>query len=133
MKLSSALKYLVPILVMASSLTMHGATNAQDAPDLSVRAFDIPTQPLSDALAAYQDQAGIDVTFEKAIALGKTNQAIHGGYRPDAALQSMLRGTGLTFSWHGKDGIEIAPAPPSSSTDQTHPADSAQAHVDQKP
>ena len=72
------------------SLCMAGAANAQ-----VVYSFDIPQQPLSQALRAYARVAGDQIIFNDDLTRGRT-AALHGAYTPDEALAKILKGTKLT-------------------------------------
>ena len=70
-------------------------------------AFDIPAGPLSQALATFGRQAGIQVTYASALASGKTSVGVSGSTTADAALARILEGTGLTFSFVGAGTVAI--------------------------
>lgn len=59
------------------------------------RRFDIPAQPLGDALRRYSEISGRDVIFAAELARGKASTRIRGTMSPDAALSRLLSGTGL--------------------------------------
>ncbi|MFK0376057.1 TonB family protein [Pandoraea sp. NPDC090278] len=58
--------------------------------------FDIPAQPLNDALQRYGAIARQPALYRSEILKGQTSTAIHGRYSPEAALHLMLEGTGLS-------------------------------------
>jgi hypothetical protein len=66
------------------------AAIAQDQP----ASFDIPSQPLADALVAYGSATGVEVFYDGALAIGRRSTAVTGVHPPMVALQILLRGTG---------------------------------------
>lgn len=80
---------------------------AQDAPGRTggqpllaqsqTRTFDIPAQPLTSALTAFGDQAGMQVTVDTAILAGRTSQPVSGSMAPEEALRRLLAGSGITW------------------------------------
>lgn len=63
------------------------------------RSFDIPAQPLSTALAAFGRQTGLQVTAAAADINGIAAPAVAGRMNPVEALNRLLSGSGLTFSF----------------------------------
>ncbi|TAI65151.1 hypothetical protein CWO89_15100 [Bradyrhizobium sp. Leo170] len=56
--------------------------------------FDIPVQPLAEALVAYGAATGLEVFYDGSLALGQRSTAIKGVFTPIGALEALLRGTG---------------------------------------
>lgn len=74
-------------------------------------AFDIPAQPLADALRQFAHQSGVQLGFAPALAAGRQGQAVRGVLAADAALQQLLRGSGLQARREGATWtLEPAPA-----------------------
>jgi hemoglobin/transferrin/lactoferrin receptor protein len=73
------------------------------------RRFDIPAQQLSDALAQFGQQAGIQVSVHGDLVSGHATQGVSGTMTPRAALSSLLDGTGLVFNI-GESGAVIVDA-----------------------
>lgn len=57
----------------------------------------IPSGPLGAALLAISNQAGTAILFDPDLTKGLRTPGIRGRYRPEVALQTLLRGTGLTL------------------------------------
>jgi TonB family protein len=57
--------------------------------------FNIPAQPLTDALNRYADVSNQPALFPSDIVGERTSSAIHGRYSPETALHLILEGTGL--------------------------------------
>lgn len=88
---------------------------AASAPDASADApaeadalidFDIPAQPLEDALYQYGDISRQPALFSSSMLAGLTSAPVRGRHTPDAALRLLLAGTGLAAdrvdSAHGR-------------------------------
>lgn len=75
--------------------------------------FDLPAQPLADALVAYGAATGIEVFYDGALAIGRHSNAVAGVHPPMAALQTLLRGTGHVARVTDHVGtVTIVRAPP---------------------
>jgi iron complex outermembrane receptor protein len=61
------------------------------------RTFNIPAQPLADALTAFGRQSGLQITYQPELVAGRISQAVSGSSTPAQALQQMLSGTGVTY------------------------------------
>lgn len=77
------------VLLLACVLLQVGAARA--APVL----FDIPRQSADTALTEFARQAGIPVLFPFDVVSGRTARVLRGRLEPEAALQILLKGTGL--------------------------------------
>lgn len=60
-------------------------------------AFDIPPQPLRTALTAFAEQSGWQLFYSAEVADGLLSNGVAGPLGPDAALKTLLSGTGLDF------------------------------------
>lgn len=58
-------------------------------------AFDLPAQPLADALRQFASQSGVQLVFAPELGVGRRSQAVRGTQEAQAALHQLLRGTGL--------------------------------------
>jgi len=92
------------ILTAAPALANSGATPANGpdpAPEQIVQSetatFDIPAQPLGEALTRLAEQSGLQVAYTTQEVEGRTSAAVAGDFTPEAALHQMLAGTGLTY------------------------------------
>ncbi len=74
-------------------------------------AFDIPAQPLAAALEAYSVIAGREVVYNGKLAVGRQSVAVQGSFTPEAALQRLLEGSGLTPTYMAADAFVLAPTP----------------------
>ncbi|HEY1607663.1 MAG TPA: STN domain-containing protein [Paraburkholderia sp.] len=76
--------------------------------------FDVPAQPLSDALNAYDHLTGRMVIAPSRFMEGRTSAALQGDYPPREALERLLGGTGLQATFTAPDEAIILPAPQTS-------------------
>lgn len=94
-------------------LLTTGATVAQE----QRASFDIPAQPLADALVAYGAATGIEVYYDGALAIGRRSTAVAGVHPSMDALQTLLRGTGHVARATDHVGtVTIVRAPPDTAT-----------------
>lgn len=81
--------------------------------------FDIPAQPLADALVAYGAASGIEVFYDGALAIGRRSTAVTGVHPSMVALQTLLRGTGHVARATDHAGtVTIVRAPPNAAAPQ---------------
>jgi len=88
---------------------MAPAAHAQAAGE---RAFDIPAQPLADALVTFGIQSGMQVTTNGVPLRGVQTGGVRGSLPPTQALSQLLAGTGFTFRISG-NVVTLEPAPQS--------------------
>ncbi|MEO1774987.1 MAG: TonB-dependent receptor [Pseudomonadota bacterium] len=69
--------------------------------------FDIPSQPLAQAVAALGGQTGLQIGVTRALAGDRVSTSVSGTMTPRDALRTMLAGTGLTFESLGPDGVRL--------------------------
>jgi len=87
------------------SLSLAG-TAANAGPTFN---FDIPQQPLSQALRAYARVAGDQIIFNDKLVRGRT-AALHGTYTPDEALAKILKGSELAAERLTANEVMVGPA-----------------------
>lgn len=63
----------------------------------ATRTYDIPAQPLANALKAFGRQSGLQVSLAAEAARGANSVAVAGSLTADAALARLLAGTGLSY------------------------------------
>ncbi len=78
-------------------------------------AFDIPREPIGDALYAYSTATGIEVMTDAALISGRTSAAIKGEYAPGFALHLLLARSGLVARYVDAGAFTLSelPAAPS--------------------
>ncbi|MFT9000032.1 MAG: TonB-dependent siderophore receptor [Acetobacter syzygii] len=73
----------------------------------SARAYNIPSLPLGQALAAYGKQTGVQVTYDPALLAGKTSAGVSGSMNPQEALQKLLSSSSLSYRYADSNTIVI--------------------------
>lgn len=107
-------------LALAAGLGTTGlAALAQSPPPQSpgaavprVFTFDIPAQPLADALAQFGRQSGLQVSAHGDLLRGLSSPAISGTLTADGALGRLLGGSGILYSLSGNTVILQKPGAP---------------------
>lgn len=67
----------------------------------TVRQYDIPQQPLGQALREFALLTGMDLLFSPELVAGRESSSVKGSYNTDEALAALLKGTGLHYSVSG--------------------------------
>ena len=80
------------------------------------RAFDIPSQPLADALIAFGRQAGFQATADAGLVAGKQSAPVRGEMTWQQALGTLLSGTELSYRLHGSM-VSLVAKPPATADD----------------
>ena len=83
---------------------------AAPMPDAPVT-FDIPAEPLEQALDAYGNAAGIEVVYDTALAVGRRSGAVHGRLSDAAAIGRLLAPTDLAAIFGKQGTMTITPRP----------------------
>lgn len=86
------------------SLLPAGQAFAQAARQFS---FNIPGQPLNRALRTLSDQSGLQIAYNTAIAAGVRSQPITGTMTVEQALERLLTGSGIGYSFTGANTVTI--------------------------
>jgi Outer membrane cobalamin receptor protein len=85
--------------IVMAALLATGSCLALSAPTARAQTaeteFNIPAQPLADALRAYSEATGRDVIAASQLLEGRRSSAVHGRLSPDEALARLLARTGL--------------------------------------
>ncbi len=74
-------------------------------------AFDLPAQRLEAALEAYSVASGWQVVYNASLAARRRSSDVKGEFTPDAALRTLLAGTGLMPQYKAADGAILVPDP----------------------
>src|SRR5262245_11456416 len=69
--------------------------------------FDIPAQPLAQALQAFGQQSGAQVAFAPEAVQGRRSSAVSGNLSPAEALEQLLKGTGLEARSTGSSAFSV--------------------------
>jgi len=100
----------LPAAALAQSPSAGAPLEAQAARQTS---FDIPAQPLSQALTAFGRQAGLQIAVDSAAVAGKSSPGVSGSMTADQALRQLLAGSGLTYQFSSASAVTVTGPPPS--------------------
>jgi TonB family protein len=92
MRLTNGLKLRLLLSTAAFAVAAGAALAAETA---STAMYDIPAEPLDAALNAYIAASGAQVFYETALSAGRRSTPVRGRFTAEAALQTLLLGTGL--------------------------------------
>ncbi|WP_245258241.1 secretin and TonB N-terminal domain-containing protein [Rhodopseudomonas palustris] len=98
--------------VLSAAFAMAGAVAAEKAGERENAgsfSFDIAPQPLEAALDVFSSTSNVQVLYETSLTSGRRSAKVQGVFTPEAALQAMLAGSGLT-AWHTtQDSFSLVP------------------------
>lgn len=77
--------------------------------------FNIPAQPLAQALTQFGRQSGLQVAVDAAAVAGKSTGGVSGTMSSQSALQQLLAGTGVTFRFTSPSAVSVVAVAPGSS------------------
>jgi outer membrane biosynthesis protein TonB len=107
-----AIAFITLFATPSSNIATVHAEAATALPSASRQfAFDIPSQPLAAALEAYSVTTRREVVYNGKLAMGRQSTAVRGTFTPEAALQQLLEGSGLTPRYMAADGFVLMPIP----------------------
>jgi hypothetical protein len=89
--------------------SMRTSSAAQGAISDSWTIFNIPSQPLADALVAYGEITGLEVYYDGAFATGRRSTKVVGKFTSLDGLEILLRGTGYVPRVTGPDALTLEP------------------------
>ncbi len=100
-----------PGLAAADPDAAGSGTERQVAQATGVMTFDIPSQPLAEAIAALGRQTGLQISAGADVVDGRMAQPVNGTMTPAQALDRMLAGTGVIYRLDsaGTAFLEAAP------------------------
>ena len=92
---------LAALAAAAGSVPEASAQPAE--PELAQRqaTFNIPPQPLADAITSFGRQSGMQVSVDGDLARGIASPGVSGSMTPEQALSRLLAGTGITYRMTG--------------------------------
>lgn len=90
--------------IVAQGTLTGGPAHAQSSVEIT---FNIPAGPLNRALAAFGKQSGTQVSYEAAIANGKTSPGFQGAATREQTLARVLQGSGLAYSFSDATNVLI--------------------------
>ncbi len=107
------------LLVLSVAALMMGQAEGMDKKAPSI-AFDIAPQPLEAALDAYSSASNVQVLYETSLTSGHSSARLRGLFTPEAALRTLLAGTGLTAWYTTEDSYTLVRQQDASSSDAGH-------------
>ena len=124
--------------IAAGTLAVYSAIGCQKiyaAPDFpsaaapAPRPYDIPAGPLHDVAAAFERESGASLTFADPGLADLTSSGVSGLFTLNRALDRLVEGTGLRWSFTAPSGVRLELAPVSSSVDVTTSIDELSASM----
>lgn len=91
------------LMATAAMLAFPAVASAQTA----VSGFDIPAQPIASALVRYASVTGTNIIYDGTLPAAARSQRVTGKFSEQQALQQLLAGTGLRFSFGANDSVTI--------------------------
>ncbi len=104
-----------PLSALAADTAAQNAANPQSA----ALSFNIPAQPLAEALNAFIAASDWQVGFPAGMAKDVRSSAVNGNYTPQQALQQLLVGSGLNYRLTGTNTVTLEKAPASKTAGST--------------
>ncbi len=101
---------------LASPVFAAPPTVAQQAQADRVQAFAIPAQPLAQALAAFGQQAGVQVSTSGDVVRGVMSPGAQGTLTLDQAMARLLDGTGVLHRWTDASTVTLSAVDPDGSS-----------------
>lgn len=130
--LGSDMSIRIQILAAAIALSVAATGVAQTATGQASgtqNAYDLPSQPLADALKAIGAQANINVLMAPQIVDGRQAPALKANLTVDQAIAKLLQGTGITYRYLSDKTIVLAESKPTAQLSEQDPIRLAQAEA----
>jgi outer membrane receptor for ferric coprogen and ferric-rhodotorulic acid len=100
------------MLCSAAVLVQAAPVRAQaNAAESQAREFDVPAQPLAQAVLAFSQQAGVQLVLESGTAQGMSSSPVKGRMSVAEAITRLLAGTSLTWRFVNDRTVTIEAAP----------------------
>lgn len=109
------------IVLSTTALAPASPPQAQPAFDPSARIYDVPVQDLNSAIDDYVRISGAQVLYETFIATGRKSTGLKGRFTAEAALATLLGGTGLVALRTDVNAFVIARASPGGASHASAP------------
>lgn len=102
--------------LLAAGLATAGlSVLAQDAAvsdRVAVQHYDIPAQPLDNALRVYMRQSGVQLVYPAVLTNGMTSRSLDGTFPAGEALSRLLQGSGLVARWISAAAVTLEAGEP---------------------
>lgn len=100
-------------LLMSGSALFHGPLIPMARAQAPIASFDIPAQPLGEAVNDFGRQAHVQITADTVLLAGRRSTAVSGRLAPAEALSRLLTGTGIVWRWIDRNTVALDAAPQS--------------------
>ena len=90
----------------AIAVAVHAPAAAQA---VQIQNYSIPAQPLNAALLQLAEQSGLEIVFDARLTQGRNAPALNGDFTPQAALDRLLAGSGLTYRFADAGTVTLSP------------------------
>jgi hypothetical protein len=97
------------ICVLAHPMAVGAQSAIQNVKGSKQLTFDIPAQPLADALYAYTAATGVEALASGTLLVSRRSSEVRGTLAADEALHKLLAGTGLTARFVDSGSFTLAP------------------------
>lgn len=94
-------------LAAACPSNLHAQSVAVQRTGTGANTFSIRSQNLGSALAAFADRAGLRLLFPSHLVSGRTSGGLSGSYTREQALNTLLSGTGLSYSFTNANTVTV--------------------------
>ena len=101
----------LPVLVQAQPPATLPAPAAAAPVRQPVMDFDIPRQPLHQALQRYSRVTGRSLLYDSKVVRGRMSSLVRGRYGAQDALRLLIAGTGMTARYTSNDAFVLVPEP----------------------
>lgn len=102
------MRAVAPLLLGGTALGITPLwSEAQAQERAASKTFDIPAQPLGDAVTELGRQGRVQITAETGLLAGRQSSAVSGRFAATEALSRLLTGTGLTWRWIDKNTVAL--------------------------
>ena len=93
--------------IVLGTIIVPAAARAQTSVAQAARPFNIPAQPLTEALVQFGLQSGLQVAADGSVAASVRSSVVNGSFTPTEALTQLLAGTGLAFHYTSGTTIQV--------------------------
>src|SRR5262245_25394879 len=107
-KLTLALMVTTALIAVAMPCPPARAQSQPAPSGAAMASFDIPPQPLSQALVQFSRTTGIQLFFNANLTRGINSPGVQGSLSPDAALSQLLSGSGLSYRFTNATTVAIS-------------------------
>ena len=115
------------VLLATALLASPATTLPVWAQASQTKVYDIPSQPLGDALTQLAQESGRDILFDAAAVNSRKSIAVHGVHDFEVALRALLSGAELSYSIRADGSVTIRPGKHTTARDSGGASDRGEA------